>query len=95
MDIQPIDFSFSGTLEYNNNKYDYQHASTINDLYQNLINKFNQDYQKYQLKMPPQSFFVARGKRKKEISSRKLHEFFFIRYLSKRSRSCLDCITLL
>ncbi|CAF1022809.1 unnamed protein product [Adineta steineri] len=64
INIQPVDFSVSGSLEYNNNKYEYQHASTLNDLYQVLVNKFNQDYEKYQLKMPPQSFFVARGTEK-------------------------------
>ena len=51
----------SGTLEYNQNKYEYQHAASYDELYQNLVNKFNQDHEKYRLKMPPQSFFVARG----------------------------------
>ncbi len=62
IDIQSVDFSVSGSLEYNNNKYEYQHASSLNELYQLLVSKFNQDYEKYQLKMPPQSFFVARGR---------------------------------
>ena len=64
IDIQPVDFSVSGTLEYNSVKYDYQHASSLNDLYQLLLNKFNQDHERHQLKMPPQSFFVARGTEK-------------------------------
>ncbi|CAF0860083.1 unnamed protein product [Adineta steineri] len=69
INIQPVDFSVSGSLEYNNNKYEYQHASTLNDLYQVLVNKFNQDYEKYQLKMPPQSFFVARDICRKEVEN--------------------------
>ncbi|CAF1027135.1 unnamed protein product [Rotaria sordida] len=69
IDIQPIDFSVSGTLEYNNIKYEHQHASSLNELYQLLINKFNQDYQKHQLKMPPQSFFVARDTSRKDIDN--------------------------
>ncbi|CAF0935224.1 unnamed protein product [Adineta steineri] len=69
INIQPVDCSVSGSLEYNNNKYEYQHASTLNDLYQVLVNKFNQDYEKYQLKMPPQSFFVARDICRKEVEN--------------------------
>ncbi|CAF0899244.1 unnamed protein product [Adineta steineri] len=43
INLQPVDFSVSGSLEYNNNKYEYQHASTLNDLYQVLTYlNFNQ-----------------------------------------------------
>ena len=42
-------------------KYESQYASSLNDLYQSLANKFNQDYEKHQFKMPPPSFFIARG----------------------------------
>ncbi|UJR23138.1 hypothetical protein I4U23_026157 [Adineta vaga] len=69
IDIQPGDSSISGSLEYKQNKYEYQHASSMNDFYQNLVNKFNQDYEKYQLKMPPQSFFVARDICRKEVDN--------------------------
>ena len=63
IDVQPVDFSVSGSLEYNHVKYDYQHAPSLNDLYQQLTSKLNQDYERHQLKMPPPSFFVARGKK--------------------------------
>lgn len=65
-DIQPVDFSVSGILEYNSTKYEHQHASSLNDLHQALTNKFNQDHDRHQLKMPPQSFFVARDVCRKE-----------------------------
>ncbi|CAF1281584.1 unnamed protein product [Adineta ricciae] len=65
--VQLVDFSMSGTLEYNQNKYEYQHAVSYDELYQNLVNQFNQDYEKYRFKMPPQSFFVARDICRKEV----------------------------
>ncbi|CAF4518383.1 unnamed protein product, partial [Rotaria socialis] len=67
IDIQSVDFSVSGSLEYNNTKYEHQHAPSLNDLYQILVHKFNQDNEKHQLKMPPQSFFVAREINRKEV----------------------------
>ncbi|CAF2714052.1 unnamed protein product [Rotaria sp. Silwood2] len=48
IDIQSVDFSVTGSLEYNNVKYEHQHVSTFNNLYQSLVQKFNQDYEKYQ-----------------------------------------------
>ncbi|CAF2049878.1 unnamed protein product [Rotaria magnacalcarata] len=67
IDIESVDFSVSGSLEYNNTKYEHQHAPSLNDLYQILVHKFNQDNEKHQLKMPPQSFFVAREINRKEV----------------------------
>ena len=43
----------------------------MNDLYQALVQQFNQDHLKHQLKMPPQSFFVARGRPRTQTKSSK------------------------
>jgi hypothetical protein len=39
--MRPADFNVNSTLEYNNNKYQYQHASSLNDSSQILVNKSN------------------------------------------------------